>query len=275
MPAERETNEPLRTAIASLFHALWADYIALTPSAARIHQLLGGGAPIVNDHIALRSFALPGLGMDALGSHFLALGYHEGGNYRFVQKKLRARHYQHPDPEVPKVFISELLLDECSAELRDCVQGLLAQMDHSAVRDPEILYSGRHWELASADYRALLEESEYAAWLAAFGFRANHFTVSVNHLDGFATLAQVNEALKSADFSLNTAGGEIKGSAAVFLEQSSTLADVVPVWFSDGEHAIPSCFYEFAFRHRQPDGTLYQGFVEASADRIFESTNAR
>lgn len=262
-------------AIASVFAALWEDYTALTPSAARIHALLGQGAPIINDHIALRAFAVPGFGVDALGAHFLALGYHEGGNYRFVKKKLRAKHYQHPDPTVPKVFISELLLEECSPALRERVMGLLAQMDGGAVASPEVLHSGRHWSLSHADYSALLEESEYAAWLAAFGFRANHFTVSVNHLEGYATLAEVNEALKAAGFNLNAAGGEIKGSAEVFLEQSSTLADVVPVGFSDGEHAIPSCFYEFAYRHRQPDGALYQGFVEASADRIFESTNAR
>jgi hypothetical protein len=261
--------------IASLFAALWADYTALSPSAARIHDLLGGGAPIVNDHIALRTFALPGIGLEVLGAHFLALGYVEGGNYRFVQKKLRAKHYQHPDASVPKVFISELLLDECSAALRERVGGLLAQMDMQRARAQDILYSGRHWSLAHQDYTALLEESEYAAWLAAFGFRANHFTVSVNQLPGFESLAEVNQRLKDAGFALNAAGGEIKGSPEVFLEQSSTLADVVPVVFNDGEYSIPSCFYEFAFRHQQPDGALYQGFVEASADRIFESTNAR
>ncbi len=37
---------------------------------------------------------------------------------------------------------------------------------------------------------------------------------------------------------------------------------------------IPSCFYEFAKRYPQADGELYTGFVAASADKIFESTNA-
>ncbi|MGB1300776.1 MAG: DUF1338 domain-containing protein, partial [Pseudoalteromonas tetraodonis] len=35
------------------------------------------------------------------------------------------------------------------------------------------------------------------------------------------------------------------------------------------------CFYEFAIRYPKPDGEIYTGFVAASADKIFESTNAR
>ncbi len=61
----------------------------------------------------------------------------------------------------------------------------------------------------------------------------------------------------------------------MLLEQSSTLADKVSVAFSDGELAIPSCFYEFALRYPKADGELYTGFVAASADKIFESTDVR
>ena len=98
--------------------------------------------------------------------------------------------------------------------------------------------------------------------------------MSVNDLPGFDSVAAVNAALKRAGYALNDSGGEIKGSPEVLLEQSSTLADRVPVRFSDGEQVIPGCFYEFACRYPQADGSLYQGFVEASADKIFESTDA-
>ena len=70
------------------------------------------------------------------------------------------------------------------------------------------------------------------------------------------------------------AGGKIKGSPEVLLEQAATLADRVRLRFADGsEHEIPSCYYEFARRYPQPDGKLYPGFVAASADSLFESTN--
>ena len=48
---------------AELLDALWRDYVATTPQAARIHQLLGERGELVrNDHVALRTFALPGIG---------------------------------------------------------------------------------------------------------------------------------------------------------------------------------------------------------------------
>ena len=111
--------------------------------------------------------------------------------------------------------------------------------------------------------------------MSAWGYRANHFTVSINELAKFDNIETVNQALKDAGFALNTSGGEVKGSPEVLLEQSSTLADDFAVEFSDGKMSVPSCFYEFALRYNKPDGELYTGFVAASADKIFESTNAR
>jgi len=173
------------------------------------------------------------------------------------------------------VFISELLVEEFSPSLQSTIQGLIAQVDEEATKADNFIYSGRHWSLDAKTYETLLEESEYAAWVAAFGYRANHFTVSINHLEGFETLESVNDALKQAGFVLNSAGGEIKGSPEVLLEQSSTMADKIAVEFSDTTVEIPSCFYEFALRYPKANGELYTGFVAASADKIFESTNAK
>ena len=176
---------------------------------------------------------------------------------------------------MPKVFISELRVNEFSAETQRIIHALVEQMPASVVEAENFLYSGRHWQLSTQEYQSLISESEYAGWLAAWGFRANHFTVSVNHLNNIDTLADVNTLLKEAGFVLNTSGGEIKGGESVYLAQSSTMADEYNRAFSDGSLNIPSCFYEFAQRYTMPDGKLYQGFVEASADKIFESTNAR
>lgn len=260
----------------ALFEKLWQNYRNVTPSAAQIHQFLGAeeGHAIINDHIALRTFNVAPVGLDALAEHFLALGYREGGEYHFKGKKLYARHYEHSDPEAPRVFISELLTEQCSPELQAWVNKLVSGITEEQVNADNFLYSGRHWELDYDTYRELLEESEYAAWLAAWGYRANHFTVSVNHLQSFEAVADINQLLKDNGFTVNASGGEVKGSPDDLLEQSSTMADRVPVQFSDQEMTIPSCFYEFARRYPKPDGSLYNGFVAASADKIFESTNA-
>jgi hypothetical protein len=119
----------------------------------------------------------------------------------------------------------------------------------------------------------LREESEYAAWFYVFGFRANHFTVSINALKKYNTILKVNQLLKDNGFILNSSGGEVKGTLGDYLQQSSTMADIIPVDFEEGIFSIPSCYYEFAQRHTMPDGTLFSGFVAQSADKIFESTD--
>lgn len=256
------------------FDRLWKNYIEITPSASKIHQVLAGGSDIINDHVAFRTFNLPEINLEVLAAFFREMGYQEKGQYVFKSKNLNAKHFEHTDKRLPKVFISELRLELCSDELNSIVNRLVSQLDSASLEDNSFLYSGTHWKVSSQDYLALLEESEYAAWMSAFGFRANHFTVSVNDLTQYKTLQQVNQVLKDNSFSLNQSGGEIKGSKDVMLEQSSTLADKHLVEFSDGKKEIPGCFYEFAYRYPQADGSLYQGFVEASADKIFESTHS-
>lgn len=262
-------------AINTLFDNLWQQYLQITPSAQPIQQLLGGESATINDHIALRTFALPDIGLEDLGAHFIQLGFEYRGDYDFVVKKLRGRHLEYPDPRIPKVFISELKVAELSSRAQRIIGALYQQLPPGFMRQSSALYSGRPWHLKLSDYQALLGESEYAAWLAAFGYRANHFTVSVNQLPGFSSLEEVNDRLLEAGINLNRSGGLIKGSEQAMLEQSSTLADHVDVDFDDQSASIPSCFYEFALRYPDAHGRLYQGFVEASAERIFESTNTR
>lgn len=258
----------------SLFNSLWQDYInRLCPSAQKVHDLLQEDEALINDHIALRTFEGSKVGIDVLAKPFLAVGYQPAGDYVFESKKLIAKHFEHPDPKYPKVFISELEIHKCSAELQRIVGKLLDQVDTSTLETSDFLCSGRLWELNYADYVTLAAESEYASWLAAHGYGANHFTVSVNQLDQFEEVKQVNQHLREASFTINEFGGEVKGSPEVLLEQSSTMADKVPVHFVETTETIPGGFYEFAKRYPMNNGELYSGFVAASADKIFESTN--
>ena len=253
---------------------LWDDYVASTPQAQRIHQLLAArGERVRNDHVALRSYGVPALGIAALARPFEAAGWRPRESYRFGDKHLRARYWQHPDPQLPKVFISELIVEELAAPAQALIAALVAQVPAGLGERADLPWSGRPWRLTQATYQQLLAHSEYAAWVAAFGFRVNHFTVDVSALTSFAGLPELNAFLQDAGFALNASGGVIKGSAAEHLEQSSTLADAVDVTFDDGVARLPSCYYEFALRHRLPTGELFHGFVPASANKIFESTD--
>ncbi|MEX0981299.1 MAG: DUF1338 family protein, partial [Bacteroidales bacterium] len=112
-------------------------------------------------------------------------------------------------------------------------------------------------------------------WVAVYGYRANHFTISINHLNQFNSIQKVNEFLKENGFRLNSSGGEVKGTPEQLLEQSSTLADTISVEFKEGTSEIPSCYYEFARRYSDKNGQLFSGFIAGSADKIFESTDFR
>ena len=79
--------------------------------------------------------------------------------------------------------------------------------------------------------------------------------------------------IKLNGFILNNSGGEIKGTPSDLLQQSSTIADKVNVKFLEGQFEVPCCYYEFAQRYPDSTGQLYNGFIEKSADKIFESTN--
>ena len=261
-----------------LLSKLWEQYKNITPSAKRIHALLEqNGETIENDHIAIRTYNDVRVNISVLEKPFVKAGYVAKGEYFFESKKLYAKHYEHEtDSKAPRIFISELELEKCSESLQNSVKNLLDSCDQSVFEKEDLVLSGAVWSANSYEtYTSLLEESEYAAWMYVYGFRANHFTINVNALTGFQNLEELNAYLKENNWKMNASGGEIKGTPEQLLEQSSTLADLYEVTFDEGVKHIPSCYYEFALRYPMQNGELYQGFVAASADKIFESTDVK
>lgn len=259
-----------------LFDKIWQDYCQLNPQARKIYEAFTSkNEAVINDHIAYRTLQHPRLGIKHIAQHFEKYGYTEKGEYFFKEKKLYAKHYEHADPTQPKIFISELEMNKLSPRSQEILhlwaQSLPAQFDQNESH----IFSGRPWAMSYKNYLELAKESEYAAWLSAFGFRSNHFTVLVNSLKGFKSLQEVNEFVKGLGYALNTSGGEIKGTPEELLEQSSTLAGEIEVEFTDGKHKVPACYYEFARRYKLPSGDFYQGFIAKSADKIFESTDRK
>jgi hypothetical protein len=258
----------------TILDKMWQEYIGMNPQAKKIYDFFTEeGENVVNDHIALRTFNLPRVNVDKIAKPFLNNGYKEAGDYHFKEKKLYAKHYEHEDPNQPKIFISQLKVEEFNKEFQVLCEALVMQIPDGMEDMPHFVSAGRPWKISHKVYKILQESSEYAAWLSAWGYRPNHFTVFVNKMQKYNDLRKLNDFIKSKGISLNESGGEIKGSAEVFLEQSSTLANNVMVEFMDGEFEIPGCYYEFAQRYPLEDGSLYQGFVAKSADKIFESTD--
>ncbi|WP_027891509.1 DUF1338 domain-containing protein [Calidithermus chliarophilus] len=263
---------------------------------------------VENDHIAFRTMGVPQLGIASLEKIFLHYGYTRRDRYNFEAKKLNAHWYSPPSPEFPRIFISELRVDDLSPT----AQAIITSYTDEVTTDPvdaldlddwrqvdEFLHKAL-WRLPTwADYQRLQEESEYAAWVIYNRYYLNHYTVSVHNLpEGYDTIPAFNDFLERHGFKLNTSGGKAKVSPDGLLIQSSTVAEMIEAEFasegapahpgqgrhSGGEkHKISGSYVEFAERRPLPEFAHLpkselrrehrrEGFEAGNADKIFEST---
>jgi len=262
----------------AIIQKLWSNYLHITPTVKKVKNTLQlDNYSSFCDHIAFRTLNTSELGItkrisgefgiEKLSRKFLNSGYTIKKEYYFKKKKLKAIHLEKEN--FPKIFISELLLDQCSFFLKNT----LLQVFDTCKSVKGILTKGRCWDVNYTVYKELERESEYAAWLYVHGHRVNHFTINVNQLEKYS-IEDVCNQLKNAGIHLNNSGGLVKGSKKVGLKQASTIADTVLVKFNDLQEAIriPSCYVEFAERFKI-DEKIFNGFITNSADKIFQSTN--
>jgi hypothetical protein len=158
------------------------------------------------DHFAFRTFGLGGTdaGISSVSTWFTDLGYTEGGSFEFKKKKLRARWYKPPSPELPRLFVSELKVEEMS----DVTQKIIKKYAGSGGKDStsSLMSSSACTTLPHAfsrygpvtgflgvtpwcpptleEYKILAEESEYAAWVLVNGYALNHTTLAIHRLTG-------------------------------------------------------------------------------------------
>lgn len=249
---------------------------------------------IENDHIAFRTMGVPQLGVRSFEKIFLHYGYRKRDYYYFEGKRLDAWWYSPPEPRYPRIFVSELRVREMPDRIRKLIYRYTDEVptdpvDALDLDDGAAVDAFLHqplWRIPTLeDYRALLEESEYAAWVIYNRYYLNHFTISVHNLpEGYNTIAGFNVFLERQGIRLNDAGGKIKESPDGGLLQSATVAGVIDANFANGEHhRIAGSYVEFAERKvlpqfaHLPAGAITRahrrdGFEAANADKIFEST---
>lgn len=249
---------------------------------------------IVNDHIAFRTLGVPNLGIKSFEKIFLFHGYQKRDHYYFEEKKLDAYWYAPPSPEYPRIFLSELKVDQLSPGTQEIIKKYTAAISSDPVDAIDLNDGGaiaaflHHplWRLPDLkDYTTLLAESEYAAWVIYNRYYLNHYTISVHALSkGYQSLPDFNKFVEGLGIKLNDAGGKIKTSEDGLLSQSSTVAGTHEVEFADGAKTqIAGSYVEFAersvlpaFSHLKPEEiqTIHrrEGFETSNADKIFEST---
>ena len=288
-------------AVGNLIDGLVAAYRARVPDVRRIERhLVNDGAiaqdgGLANDHIAFRTLGAPQLGIASVEPLFLHHGFERRDAYRFAAKHLDAYWYAPPEPTLPRIFLSELRIDELPSGAARVVRSYTDRVERAPLQgvdfdEPAAMIAALAalpWPVPNfADYRMLLGESEYAAWTLVNGYALNHMTLSVNDLgNNLSSVAALNDYLEARGFELNASGGKVKTSPDGLLLQSSTRAKPVEAVFADGVTALAAGPYiEFAerrvlpeFAHLAPADTRSEhrrdGFEAVNADRIFESTD--
>ena len=249
---------------------------------------------IENDHIAFRTMGVPNLGLASFEKIFEHYGYTKRDEYNFTEKKLTAYWYAPPEPHFPRIFASELRVNELSDQAQRIIHRYTDivtsdPVDALDLNDADAVDQFLHqplWETPTlADYKTLMAESEYAAWVIYNRYYLNHFTISVHNLKpGYNTIDEFVAFLQSRGFRLNSSGGTIKVSPDGGLRQASTVAQMIDAEFAGGDvFRIAGSYVEFAerrilpqFQHLPADQIMRQhrreGFETGNADKIFEST---
>lgn len=291
--AAKGAESLFRTAVLSMEKV----YLGRNPTAKAILDLVlsADGNQVCYDHFAFRTFGVDGCGIDSMAKFFLDFGYTRREELRFPAKKLRAFWFAPPNYDngsyfggpLPRIFISELLVDELSPQSQEVVNKYVKKMRNA--KNYAALASTLGcltWETPSySDYQQLARESEYAAWTLVNGFTVNHVTISVHRLKShIGNIRSMNKFLEEQGFKLNSEGGILKVSPDGLLLQSSTVADSTIFNFSDSvSETVPCSYIEFAERLVLPQYTKLpieeikelhrrDGFEVGNADKIFEST---
>ena len=136
--------------------------VTTNPPALQIHNLFSSkGEKVVNDHVALRTFNHPKVDVKVIGKVFTDFGYVEKDEYHFKAKKLYARHYEHPDEQMPLIFISQLKLEEFDEQIQRIIHGLIDQVPKDFSDDPGFVFSGAPWTISYENYLKLKDASVF------------------------------------------------------------------------------------------------------------------
>lgn len=294
--------------LAQLFDALWDRYRQRVEYVRRYEQVIQrAGATFVNDHIAFRTFATqqPLAGIASISRVFEALGYRAAGSYHFDDKLLSAIHFQHANPQFPKLFISELKTWELPIAARAIVEltvrghrpaiasdvlAALANLDQDGASATDLLsplvaqFHELPWLLpAKPDVIALNKVSQYAAWVLVHGYNVNHFTSLINS-HGVAGLDDIEKTIAALEQAGVPMKSEIEGQRGSKLRQTATEAVTIDVDVHDAGQPTHMpwtyAYFELAQRDEVLDPATgnkarFEGFLGPQATNLFEMTRVR
>ncbi|WP_138502384.1 DUF1338 domain-containing protein [Nostoc sp. PA-18-2419] len=293
-----------------LWKLLWQEYSTRVNHARTYQQMItAAGGNVANDHIAFRSLRLfvdsphrrVNLGINYLGQIAEALGYVAAGEYTFAQTHLYARHYYHPQQEefnLPKLFLSELIVDELPSNIAQIISQTVSSIQHQLTPPVNLLLEKQEnietitKQLQQIFTRPWLppqysvveqvnQVTQYGAWILLHGYAVNHFTGYVN-AQNTAKYPDIDTTANGLANSGVPMKAEIEGNVACGLRQTATQAVTEMVTVLDDssglEIQIPwtYAYYEIAQRYpvevKPGKQVLFDAFLSSNAQQLFEMT---
>jgi hypothetical protein len=237
---------------------------------------------------------------------FEALGYSTANCYEFPDKHFSSIHYQHPNPQFPKLFITQLKTWELSQRARAIIQkSIKTHLPHLSDANLASLYNLEKasqaertrllrlvvryfaelpWDLPQKkDVLELDQESQFAAWVLVNGYDVNHFTASINShgVDSLIDIDKTVAEMREAGIPMKK---DIEGEKGTKLRQSSTESQIVNVPVKDGTRTaeIPWTYAYFEIAERPllknpVTGQMerFEGFLGGQATHLFDMTKMK
>jgi hypothetical protein len=290
---------------------LWENYLKRVPYARIYADLVEHkGGQVVIDHIAFRTLKThtgeQPEGISDIRHIIKCFGYQAAGNYNFTKKKIDAIHFEHPDNKLPKIFVSQLrveqlpewaqqqiheavkdtpyLLSDNGIELlnRLCVEKKLTIEAADYLEDDLSNYFKRPWNPPKKETVLQVNDiSQYAAWVLLHGNSVNHFAALLNeqNVKEWPDLITTSKVLDSKGVPMKET---VEGDKDSILQQTATQAvkENVEVNGEDGIGEINWTYAYFELTRRgftQIDGqqVLFNGFLENQARHLFGMTQTR
>lgn len=289
-----------------LFDTLWQRYRGRMEYARKYEEMIAlHGAKFRNDHIAFRTIALekPALGIFCISRIFEALGYRPIACYEFPDKSLSSIHFEHPNPEFPKLFITQLRTWELShpsqkiiqkvlknhgRRLSDEIISALYNLNQSSEEERKKLlrlcssyFEKLSWSLPQKEQVLTLnQETQFGAWVLVNGYDVNHFTALVNShgVPALDDIEKVVTEMRNCNIPMKK---EIEGDRGTKLRQSSTESVVIDIKVKEGSKIVQIpwsyAYFEIAerpFFKNSVTGNMerFEGFLGAQATNLFEMT---
>ena len=295
----------------ALLNRLWAGYLKRVSYAREYQQLINKkGGKVVNDHLAFRTFNThtgeQPEGIRAIKHIITCLGYFPVNKYEFKKKKLKAVHFEHPHTLLPKIFVSQLEVEQLPVWAQQVIKNVVKDTpyllsDHSIellatlkekgeltrlagealIQDLEQFFR-RPWNVPQkSDVLNINDVSQYAAWVLLHGNSVNHFAAFINyqHVSEWPDLESTSRAMAAAGIPMKEL---IEGEKGGKLQQTATLSvkEDVDVMGDDGVEKMSwtYAYYELAERGLEMvngEEKLFSGFLESQARHLFDMTKTR